>query len=349
MKKILIILIIAVLVAVVALLIAVGMNSFDSESLSKNDIISTSYDITETFSSVDISESVNSIQILPTDGEAKLTVTHKRNVTHSVEVNNGKLTVCEQSETKWYENISFNLKSTKTVLYLPEGEYYSLRLTTLSGEIYIDKDYKFDEILLASASGSISAEAQKCKLLSIETSSGEIALDGISDAELLILSSSGDVSVRNSSLKSISLETSSGNIKLTSTELSGTLSLISSSGDTKINSITLASLSHRSSSGDFDAYDVISDADIIITTSSGDVDLKSSDAKSITVNTSSGDVFATLLSDKSYDVISRSGNVRIPENDRDTDSDAEDAPAEPTGFCKVRTSSGEIEISVKGN
>lgn len=349
MKTALIIFVIIVLVVIVALLIGVVMNSFDSESLSKNEIISTSYDITEAFSSIDISESANDITIEPTDGEARLSVIHRKSVSHTVEVINGKLTVREISETKWYENLSFGLKSTKTVLYLPVGEYDLLQFTSLSGDISVNESLNFRSIILSSASGNISVKSEKCDVLSIESSSGEIAIDNVSNAELSLLSSSGDVDIRNSDIKSLTAETSSGNIKLTSTHVAGSVSLMSSSGDTKINSLTLVSLVHKSSSGVFDAYDVIAESDIVIGTSSGDVELKSSDAPSITVNTSSGDVFATLISDKNYDVISRSGNVKVPEKDRYPDSEDGDNPMEPEGYCKVRASSGNIEISVKNN
>ena len=69
-------------------------------------------------------------------------------------------------------------------------------------------------------------------------------------------------------------------------------------------------------------------------TSTGDVTFRASDAKSIKVETSTGDVTGSLLTGKAFTTKTSTGDINVPSNSG-------------TDTCDIRTSTGDIEITIK--
>lgn len=112
------------------------------------------------------------------------------------------------------------------------------------------------------------------------------------------------------------------------------LNITTSGGDIDLEGIECKNITVNSTSGEVDLVDVIASETIVIESSSGDVTLRGSDAKSLRIKTSSGEVSGTLLTDKVFTADTGSGEIDVPGSAKG-------------GKCEVKTSSGDIKMSVR--
>ena len=134
--------------------------------------------------------------------------------------------------------------------------------------------------------------------------------------------------------KSLNVTTSSGDIHLPVEIMVDHVVAQSSSGDIDVRGDFGQSLDVKTSSGNVNVKNAYIRGSLIINTSSGDVNFDRSDAAEMSVQTSSGDVKGNLLSGKHFFTRSSSGDIRVP-------ASFGEAP------CDIRTSSGDISLSVK--
>ena len=71
-----------------------------------------------------------------------------------------------------------------------------------------------------------------------------------------------------------------------------------------------------------------------IDTDTGDVKLDACDANSIDIETDTGDVMGYLLTPKIFDTDTGTGDIRVEQSTSG-------------GLCKIRTSTGDIEITIE--
>lgn len=173
--------------------------------------------------------------------------------------------------------------------------------------------------------------------LDIETSSGDILVSKeLTFSSVNIEVSSGDVDFSATVTGRTEIEASSGDVEFKSATL-GETEVETSSGEVTFDRVTASgNLCVSTSSGDIDCEELTAVGQLKISASSGDVELWRCDAPNIIIETSSGDVDGSLLTGKTFDAKASSGRVRVP------DDNAEG------GTCKIRTSSGDIEIRVAG-
>ncbi|MDO5541029.1 MAG: DUF4097 family beta strand repeat-containing protein [Eubacteriales bacterium] len=133
----------------------------------------------------------------------------------------------------------------------------------------------------------------------------------------------------------IEIKNTSGGVDLQAA-VKNDLNITVSSGDINLEGIECKNITVNCTSGEVDLLDVIASENIAIESSSGDVTLRGSDADSLQIRTTSGEVSGTLLTDKVFIVDTGSGEIDIPES------------AEG-GKCEVKTSSGDINMSVRPN
>ncbi|MBR5406020.1 MAG: DUF4097 family beta strand repeat protein [Lachnospiraceae bacterium] len=157
-----------------------------------------------------------------------------------------------------------------------------------------------------------------------ESSSGEITISGI-NVTGKIKASSGDIFISGSKGKDLSVKTSSGKISC--------------------DGVTADSAEFTASSGEIDLSGITAD-DVLCDTSSGDIDIKDSQVKDVDCEASSGEVKIELdgkEDDYSYDISSSSGDIKV--NGHKSEKKYEEDGGK--GKIKIKTSSGDIEVSVK--
>lgn len=231
-----------------------------------------------------------------TESEWRVECMDKEKVYHKVELTDGVLKIQEIDERLWYERIGLfaNLRPQRMIVYLPEGAYGLLDVRVVSGDVFLPEGFAFFDVTLKSTSGDISFAAVATGDVNIKVTSGDIAVSGQIDGAL---------------------------------EISGT------SGDIEINNVTPTSINIQSTSGDVDMADVVCRETCTVKMVSGEVELKRCDALSFNITTTSGDIHGSIVTAKTFDCKTTSGDIRVP-NDGNG------------GNFRAKTQSGDIEITV---
>ena len=303
--------------AAVALGAVLSMN-FDFKEMNTMTFTEKTYNIDEAFDSISVDGVECDVLLIPsTDSECKVVCNESDKITHTVEVENGTLTVKRHDERKWYQRMGIYWGKMVIKVYLPEGDYVSLDITTLSGNVEVPEGYSFDEAEIYNTSGNVSFFAAVKDTLSVKTVSGEQKIKNAAPEKLILKSTSGDIEVSSAnSASDIKLETVSGSIEIE---------------DADCRSVTAAS-----TSGEITFERVTVKADIDIKSTSGEVELKRSDAASLKIVTVSGDVSGTLLSEKTFITDTVSGDVNVPST-------------ASQNICEIKTTSGSIDFETVTN
>ena len=234
-------------------------------------------EIKDSFDSIKVETDSIDVRFAPAqDGNCRVEAHLSDTMSFTAEVKNNTLTISCKDRRHWYQFINFHSFDGKMTVYLPEGAYSSLKLTSASGNIQISDCASFGFVDITTASGDVAASANGIESLSVSTASGDVLYDSQkSSATIQLNTASGDIELKNVSCKNLKIHSVSGEVSLSRTVCSDKLA---------------------------------------INTTSGDVDLSACDAEEITVNSVSGDVSGSLLSDKVFSAHSVSGDVRVPQD-----------------------------------
>ena len=315
-------------------------NDFDGHKIGKDNSVTTSYEITEDFNSIIIDDEVgyHDIKIeISSSGKCEIVHTGKDYVTLERSVRDGKLVLKTVNTKGFFGRFSFfGFSSSQITVSVPEKDYEKLSVDSSSGYVRINGvNAKATSVDLSS--GEIYLNGITTENLELETSSGDISLtEVIASTKANIDTTSGSFNASKLGVGAFECELTSGEFKVRDLIATGRVEIESGSGDVEIFNAIAKSLSIETTSGDIELVNFVASESITIDTTSGEIDFESCDALNVRIETTSGDVEGTLLSAKSFDAKATSGDVRVPSNDGNG------------GNCFVRTTSGDIEIRVKG-
>ncbi len=237
-------------------------------------LVTKNYPVSSGFTDISITEYYADVELRASrDGTVSVTTRDAEDVTHTVTVKNGTLSISRPEPTvgeRWFHDDD---DDPKVVVYLPAGDYGALTVNTTSGDVE-------------------SASQLNFSAASLTTVSGDIDLMGSVTGAVNCTSTSGDIELRSPSLGAVQTNTTSG--------------------DTEITGALIQSLKAETVSGDVDLERTTASGAIEITTTSGDVDKESLDAPSLNIHPTSGEVEGSLLSGKNFSVSSTSGRVNVP-------------------------------------
>lgn len=232
---------------------------------------------------------------------------------NSAMVADGKLTV-EDGERPWYRHIGIFWASESVEIVLPYG-------------------YSPDSLGIETDTGNTRVSGVDTQNMKLTTDTGRISVkDGVID-NLRIEGDTGDVSVLGITAAIVEVKTDTGDIDVGSVIATDRIKTSCDTGDTKLRKCEAPTVEARSTTGDVDMSEVVAGGMMAIECSTGDVDLDRCDGRAIDVRTSTGEVEMLLLSPKVFDVDSSTGKKRVPLSGEG-------------GICKVRTSTGDIEIKI---
>ena len=273
------------------------------------------HEINEEFNNISIKTDTADIAFVPSnDGMCRVVCYEDAKKNHSVEVQNGTLTLDGVNNKKWYDYIGINIDPPKITVYLPEAEYSSLIIEESTGDIDILRDFKFKSIDVSLSTGDVKCYASAAEAIKIAASTGEICAESISASSLDITVSTGKVTVSDM--------TCDGNI---------TIGV--STGKTYLTDIVCKNLISTGRTGDISLKNVISTEKISVERSTGDVTLDRSDAAELFITTSTGDVEGSLLTDKVFITKTDTGRINVPNSITG-------------GRCEITTETGDIKISI---
>ena len=172
--------------------------------------------------------------------------------------------------------------------------------------------------------------------LTVESGSGSVELTTpYPFGEVGIEIGSGSFSAEGLTAECLHLHISSGSGAISDVTVNEEFVAKVSSGSMKLTDIRAETLSAKISSGKLIMTDVIAEGDAEIDVGSGGVVLDGFDAATIDIHVSSGGVKGTLLTAKMFDTHVSSGSVNVPPSDASA------------GLCKIRVSSGSINLAIK--
>lgn len=295
---------------------------------------------------VEIREREFDVTILPTtENTYRLEVSNEHY--HNVTLENGTLRIVRNKQQK--ERRFFSSVSGELTLYLPEGQYQSLDVTTASGDIEVRQD--FGSVHITGASSDVTLAGTYPDKAMVQTASGDVSLDGIFGGELEVLTASGSQNLKGR-FASGKLRSASGDMELSGASFTGDLTAETASGDMTLSNVLARGLRLRSASGDvhmervcaeilnvesrsgdLNLEQVLSKGDFLCKTTSGDVSLEGCDSPKMGFTTVSGDISGSLLHGKQFSCCSVSGEMNLP-------------GGTPRGTCSISTVSGDADLEI---
>ncbi len=221
-------------------------------------------------------------------------------LTHHVDVSDGVLRITADDSRNASYNISIGVYTgnwPSVTVYLAGTEYETLKIRTSSGDVAMEYYLGIKDI-------------------DIETSSGDVKVDGANSDALTVSTSSGDIVFDSISAKNISISAKSGDVRLGDVVLTDSIDLKTSSGDIDSDGIKAKRMSCQASSGD--------------------ITLNNSDVSEFDIVTTSGDVSIGIDTDMKYEYNTKtsSGDVNVPDSVDGAD-----------GKCNIKTNSGDIDVT----
>ncbi len=273
------------------------------------------YKSDEEFSNISIKTDTSDIIFAPSvDGERSVVCYAAENAIHSVDVRDGTLFITATDDRKWYEYIGINFDTPNITVYIPQGEYGALSISSNTGDVEIPEAFNFKSIDISESTGNVTNYA--------------CALDTVK-----IKTSTGDISIENISAGALDLSTSTGRTTLSDIICREDISLNVSTGDTNMSDTECKSITSNGNTGRISLNNVIATENFSIKRSTGDVKFNNCDAAEIFVETDTGDVTGSLLTDKIFITQTDTGDVEVPKTTLG-------------GKCEISTDTGDIKITV---
>ncbi len=293
---------------------------FDPTGFVNAKLVSNSYsfDIND-FDSISVDISVQDLRIVRSDTEGNTVTVNTRfeenaNVNSTVEVIDGSLSVIER-EIKWYHKIHI-FSSKQTV------------------EIILPKNFSAESIMIDIDTGDTVIESVEARSLKLEGDTGDVRIASSDITNVSIELDTGDVEIKKLNASILKIDNDTGELDITDSAVTDKVNASTETGDVEIGRLNANTLSVETDTGDVSIEETILTGKLTVSTDTGDIDFESSDAAEIDIRSDTGDVDLYLLSAKIFDVDSVTGRVRVP-------------PSGEGGVCKIRTSTGDIEVKVK--
>lgn len=194
------------------------------------------YEITDSFSLIEIDSVECDIKLLPsTDNVCKVVCSESDKINHDVIVENGKLTVKRYDSRKWYEHIGIFWNEMQITVYLPDTDYQKLDIKSVSGDIYISNT-NVNTFYCNTTSGDVElSNVIALNDFEVKTTSGDIEFEHCDGATVSLKAVSGDIEGSLLSPKNFIANTTSGDIDVPpSSTNSGECQIKTTSGDIEI-------------------------------------------------------------------------------------------------------------------
>ncbi len=306
----------AVIIGIALIAIAAISTGFNIKDMTGDDNIIKEHVFSERIESIKADVTTASFSITPSEnGECRVECTEKKYVTFDVTVDDGTLKITQSCERPWYDFLSLSFVSPQVKVFIPKGELGVLTLSSSTGNITVPKDFTFEKIDITATTANVALYASVKSSVSVETSTGIIALDGIKADSASISATTGGITLSNSEIENdVNVKTTTGAVRLQ---------------DSSCNNLTAKVTTGRLSFSSFTAK-----GDITATSSTGSVCFDSSDGENITVKTTTGSVTGSLNSEKRFITDTSTGKVSVPETGNG-------------GECRISTTTGSIDITLK--
>ena len=310
-----------ILIAIFAIIIgasllaltACSMDGDFSKLMTENETVSTT--LTDSFESIFLDVDTSDINFVRSDdGKCTVVSKHVKNVNVNVKVENGVLLIEKSDDRAWYEYIFVFSEGSSITVYLPDAEYDALTIDASTGDVNVPKDFSFGSLDISLSTGDVEIGASVNGLLKVDLTTGDARISDISAGELQLTSTTGDMIVEN-------------------VTVDGAVSLSIGTGDSYLTNVSCASLVCDGTSGKLDMKRVLVAGKLTASRTTGDTTFTDCDAETLEIETNTGDVVGNLLTEKIFSTNTDTGKVKVPDSTSG-------------GICKIKTSTGDIIITV---
>lgn len=291
------------------------MLKWDFKKLSTEKYETNKTSINENINNILIKTDTSDVVFLPSESNETSVICYEaKNANHSVNVNNGTLTIEINDTRKWYEFIGFNLNTPKITVNIPEGEYGELNINLSTGDVNIPRSFKFKNMDISGSTGTVTNYASAKNDIKIKTSTGNICVEKIS-------------------ANTLDLSVSTGEITASEIVCNSDVKFKVSTGKSNLNNIKCKNLATSGNTGDITLKNAIATDKFNIKRTTGEIKFENSDALEIFVQTDTGNVTGNLLTDKVFLTHTDTGRVNVPKT-------------VTGGKCEITTDTGDIILSV---
>lgn len=194
---------------------ALVLTGFNFSKLNTRNYEVQKVEVDETFNNIEIEDVECDIQLAKSnDGICRVEFTATEGIEHNISVDNGLLKVTRIDTRKWYECIGiFSWEEMRVTVYLPEKEYDSLKLNTVSGNIIVPEEFIFVNAVASSTSGDVIMSYVEAEELFASSTSGDVELFSViinGDADIKAVS--GDIELEGCDAESFRIKTVSGDV-----------------------------------------------------------------------------------------------------------------------------------------
>lgn len=253
---------------------------------------------------ISIDCSAEDVYIRPsTDDEYHVFCSGLDKTSFNIEVSDGILTVTSTTEV-WDSFLALNFgDGAKITVQMPVTNSVvpveSLTVDTASGDIQVAEGLLFRRCDLSTTSGDITFKGDVQGKMNMETTSGDIYVEDISEApayECILNSTSGIISVKGLNVSALIAETTSGDACLENCDI-GALTVNTVSGDVELEGVDADECYIRATSGDVSAG-FAKEMDFQCSSTSGDIETPPSAANGglCQITTTSGDIEVWIYS-----------------------------------------------------
>ncbi len=322
------------IIAILAVAMVTGLSgcgNYAAETLVTN-----TKNITEEFDNILINTTTSDVYFQPsTDGKVSVVCRESKKVYHSVTVEAGTLVIDEVDTRSDIEKLKTNLSLfTRTIIvYLPAGEYESLKIELDTGDIDIPHGYKFGSVDIETDTGNVDFESDTA-VLEINTDTGIIKVNDIAAESIKLDTETGDVTIEDVICDRITVDTDTGDVNILYSTVKEALTATTDTGKIQLTEIGCKKVSVTNETGKTVLHSLIASEEISVNSNVGDIKLHYSDAPLIELTTTVGSVHATILSDKQFEVSTDVGKINVPASAGE-------------GVCRISTDVGDITVIVE--
>ncbi len=143
----------------------------------------------------------------------------------------------------------------------------------------------------------------------------------------------GNIDLSSLKLSQAELSTDTGSISLSSVTLQNFLELDTDTGTMNLKDVNSKTIEAEGDTGKIFMTNVVTSGALILENETGDIEFENCDAARITIRSSTGDIRGSFASGKTFNVKTSTGDISVPQNSSG-------------GPCKIRSSSGDINITI---
>ena len=254
---------------------------WDFTKLSLKKLVTKEYTVQEDFSEITIRADTTDISLLPSEDGVCRIVSFEYEGASLIGVQNGKLSVEESENGKWYERI-FDFSEPKMTVYLPVKEYARMQIETSTGDIQV-KNATVGELDISVSTGDITVSKVVCT------------------GEIKIVVTTGDTELTSVSCKSFSSQGSTGDLELEKVIAEERLFIKRNTGDVEFDGCDAGEIFVQTTTGDVEGS-LLSGKRFVANSRTGKVQVpKPVEGGTCEIQSDTGDIILRVLDEKFVD------------------------------------------------